>query len=375
MTSMLTSAQLQQSFTDYDQFLATHSGLWQCNPFTYTHWPWSQSAEAIRTRLRQQLQLLTDPVAPLDALTTEQTAWPFWLTNGIQGRKLAQISGFIGQFDSQQAVLEWCSGKGHLGRLLSYQRLLPVTSLEWQKTLCEQGQALAQQHGIAQQFQHCDVLALTPGSLPNNCAMVALHACGDLHRRLLEQFTHSSGAELFLAPCCYHLQAASYYQPLSKYAQQSPLQLSKSDLKLAVQDFVTAGQRTARLRDTEQLWRLVFQEYRALLCGDPSYQPLPAISKQIFSGDISAFMAWACQQHGLKLPSAAELAELLPIAHQRLRLVRDIDDVRQLFRRPLELWLLLDRALYLSEHGYQVALKQFCPYQHSPRNTLIISRR
>ncbi|GAM69239.1 SAM-dependent methyltransferases [Vibrio sp. JCM 19236] len=34
--------------------------------------------------------------------------------------------------------------------------------------------------------------------------------------------------------------------------------------------------------------------------------------------------------------------------------------VQQLFQRPLELWLVLDKALYLQEQGYQVELSQFC---------------
>ena len=45
--------------------------------------------------------------------------------------------------------------------------------------------------------------------------------------------------------------------------------------------------------------------------------------------------------------------------------------VRHLFRRPLELWLVLDRALFLQEQGYQVELSQFCARELTPRNILI----
>ncbi len=33
--------------------------------------------------------------------------------------------------------------------------------------------------------------------------------------------------------------------------------------------------------------------------------------------------------------------------------------VRHLFRRPLELWLVLDRALFLQEQGYRVEVGSF----------------
>ena len=50
-------------------------------------------------------------------------------------------------------------------------------------------------------------------------------------------------------------------------------------------------------------------------------------------------------------------------------------DGSALFRRPLELWLLLDRCLYLVEQGYSVRLGEFCPTSLSPRNLLILAER
>ena len=49
--------------------------------------------------------------------------------------------------------------------------------------------------------------------------------------------------------------------------------------------------------------------------------------------------------------------------------------LRSLFRRPLELWLVLDRALYLQEQGFQVTLGTFCAAQLSPRNLLLLAER
>jgi hypothetical protein len=45
--------------------------------------------------------------------------------------------------------------------------------------------------------------------------------------------------------------------------------------------------------------------------------------------------------------------------------------VRFLFRRPLEIWLALDRALLLQEQGYAVQLGTFCAPHVTPRNLLI----
>ena len=62
------------------------------------------------------------------------------------------------------------------------------------------------------------------------------------------------------------------------------------------------------------------------------------------------------------------------IGGARNGLVARLELVRHLFRRPLECWLLLDRALYLREFGYQVALARFCPRAVTPRNVLLTAQ-
>ena len=374
---------LSDVFAQYDALLNRYRDFWQLEAFAQTKWPWPQSAAEIHALIEPTLSKLANPVAPVSAKLERES--PFWLTNGIQGRKLAQINGFIAEFskhaschateDSIHQVIEWCAGKGHLGRILSFQQQIPVLSVEWQASLCEQGEALALQHAVTQTFLHANVMHLPRNWLPTNSAIVALHACGDLHRQLLEQACSQGKRELFVAPCCYHLQQAEHYQPLSQQAQQSALSLSRSQLKLAVQEQVTGGKRVAKLRDIEQLWRLVFDLYRAQITGITAYRSLPSVPKHWFSGELSAFIGWACEQQALPVPADSVINALIPKAHERLALIRSIDNVRQLFRRPLELWLLLDRALFLQEQNYTVGLQQFCAHHDSPRNTVIIACR
>ncbi len=55
--------------------------------------------------------------------------------------------------------------------------------------------------------------------------------------------------------------------------------------------------------------------------------------------------------------------------------MRNLELLRALFRRPLETWLLLDRALYLEEQGYRVTLGTFCEPTLTPRNALLLAHR
>lgn len=403
--------QVAQLFYRVDAQLRAHEPLWRMQPFdlvcaqrtseTYKNIP--ALAPALRALAVGELSLSEMEV--LDASAIDQAeffrgsfpevfeypwllgsqddseqalpSFPFWLTNGIGGRKLAQVRYFIAQLPPLQGkALEWCAGKGHLGRLLvaqsSAEASLRVTSVEWQQTLCEAGAELAKKHQLEQQFQQLDVLtAAGQAVLANHDHVVALHACGDLHVSLLRNTVAHGSANIHLAPCCYHLTAQADYQPLSARARQSPLQLSRNDLKLAVQGQVTAGARVAKLRQTEVTWRLAYQVLRERYAQADSYRPLVSVPKHWFAAAFADFAAWAAEQHGWVLPTQVDLDSALAQGALRYLDVKRLDLIRHIFRRPLELWLLADRALYLQEHGYQVSLKAFCDYKVTPRNVLL----
>jgi len=387
------AASLQQQFQQLTAILQQYRQYWQLLPFSCSSLPWQDSA------LCQDLQALDDDdinlidqnpllqqqhfskhfpalftLPPLSRLRPQAVAaLPFWLENGIGGRKLQQIDALC-QFwpDSRLPVVEWCAGKGHLGRIISHRFALAVTSIEWQADLCLQGEVLARKYQLRQQFVCADVLAEPPtGVLKPQQQLVALHACGQLHVSMLQQAVAAGCQQLQLVPCCYHLIPQPHYQPLSTEAKAAGLLLDKDDLKLVVQGQVTAGERIEKLRAKEVLWRLAYDELRADLSGQAYYRPLASVGKQLFSGDFTAFAHWAAEQHDMVLPPTLNGQAYLDRAAKRAALVLRIELIRHLFRRPLELWLVLDKALYLQQHGYQVKLSELCDYQITPRNLLL----
>ena len=374
-----------------DQVLLQQRDFWQLQPML-VDWPTVFPAELV-TVLEQFT--LTDCVAidaspslqrqhfarffpelfaALPELPREPEAdlpLPFWLSTDIGGRKwqqITQLAASVGQ--PQRPVLEWCAGKGHLGKVMSYAFQAPVVSLEWQQSLCNAGQQKAQQLGLLQRFVHIDVLQqpVAPYLQPAQ-QVVALHACGDLHRVAAREAVRAGCAALALVPCCYHLQQAAQYQPLSVQAQQSDLMLGKADLRLAVQQSCTGGERVARLSQTEMLWRQLWWQWRRQLGLD--YQPLRSVGKHWFSGELGDFLTFAGAEHQLVPPAAALLPDLLQRAEQALLQQRRLELVQHLFRRPLELWLVLDVAMYLQEQGYKVSLSALCAPELTPRNLLL----
>ncbi|WP_233081119.1 methyltransferase [Rheinheimera soli] len=387
---------LSEQFLQLDLLLSQYQQFWRFSPFHLTSLPWAD------TKLGQHLQQLEpaetekldqdevyrrsyfseffpelnqfSPFHLTQQKAREQTAVPFWFSRDIKGRKLEQIQTFALQMQqSDLPVLEWCAGKGHLGRWLSFSMQRKVTSLEWQPQLCSEGQQQAEKLKLSQGFVQADVLSEDAAKhLNTDQQIVALHACGDLHIRLLQLASQAGTEQLDIVPCCYHLIATEQYQAVSTLAQQSRLgQLSRDELKLAVQAQVTAGERVTRLRQTEVFWRLAYQELYQALQKVTDYRPLSSVPKHWFSGEFSAFAQWAAGQHQWQIPVDTNWDYYLQLGQQRHILVQKMQLVRSLFRPLLEQWLVLDRALFLQQQGYQVQVKQFCDYQLTPRNLMI----
>ncbi|MCE9685026.1 SAM-dependent methyltransferase [Shewanella sp. AS16] len=295
----------------------------------------------------------------------------------IKGRKWQQIGAFVECLPHLGLpVLEWCAGKGHLGRLLAKARGCEVLSLEWQPGLCEQGREFARKWQLPQQFVCADAFApqiCLPGASPLQPRQqaLALHACGDLHVRLLELAAAAGTQAVAISPCCYHLIHASHYVPMSAAAKASELRLSRHDLQLPLQQSVIAGAKQQALRLQEIAWRLGFDSLQRELRQVNEYLPVPAIKQSQLSGSFGEFCHWAATAKGLVLPYGLAFEEYRRQGLRRQRLTRRLDLVAHLFRAVVEHWLLLDRVCFLEGQGYRVSLGEFCANSVTPRNAMI----
>ena len=399
---ILTSGDLLARFQALDSFLLQHQAFWRPRPFHHLQLPWetelAELATWLRSRSLEQAEAsdnspftLSAP-APYPDLARQAQALSqlgeipsldsppraHALSVDVPGRKLAQIQAFASHLQFRQRPahwLDWCSGKGHLGRWLTQDDQY-LTCLEYDLALIESGSALSKRLGLGAAHLQQDVLAddcderLTKEHTP-----VALHACGDLHVRLLQLASRNGCPQLAVAPCCYNRIAGMHYQPLSAAAQGSGLQLSRDDLGLPLSETVTAGARVRRQRNQSMAWRLAFDLLQRQLRGIDDYLPTPSLPSDWFSKPFAHFCHDLAELRDVPSPGEQDWHALEARGWQRLAEVRNLELLRNLFRRPLELWLLLDRALYLEEQGYHVKLGTFCNYQLSPRNLLLLAER
>lgn len=394
---------IKKQFIQLGQFLENHSIIWTHRPFFQLPVPWEQEYAEISQYLKtlqtpEHFDIFTQKDRPLQlqkicnishTLTSLKTLPNIslkkqdipYLNFKIPKRKQNQIFHFLKTYlfymkKEKGNVLDWCSGKGHLGRLIGQMTGNTVLGIETQQELCERGKKLAQEQKVHMDFLPIDVLKSSIPNLDNYSTLVALHACGELNEKLIQLFVSCSASYLILSPCCPHKRGLrEYYTPLSKLGKNFKIPLSLNELKLAITDEYLASTKEKNERRKHMLYRLAFDILIQKTMGKNEYTPIPPFPLTLLREPFSHFCEKLSQRLKIKIPPSYSRKEALQEGENRLRMVLTFGQVLNIFKRPLELWLILDRVMYLLEHNVQVEIGTFCEKDITPRNILIIAKK
>ncbi len=390
---MLSPSSLHTRFAALTRALLEHQPLWQPRPFAQQPLPWRVQHPKVAAWLLGLDDAALDQLeagAPLpDTAPGALRGWWAELANltelprlhhtplrattpqasGIPGRKWQQVLAFaevlLPRLRGDEQLLDWCAGKGHLGRSLATLCGRPTQLLEWNPALCE----VAPQTDLVQ-TRCLDVLSPEAASLvTSQTALLGLHACGQLSERLLQVGCARRARLIVSAGCCFHKLADGQdaYRPLSQAGLLQPLPLDRGGLRLCSLDEVVSGRARRRDRRRALAYRLGWQALHQLP------QPPGMIPRRQLKARFSDFARQRCNRLDLAQPSPARLARAEADGLAAARRLRALELVRFGFRRGLELWILLDRSLFLLEAGRQVALGRFCERALTPRNLLLVA--
>lgn len=377
--------------------------LWSERPFTAQSLGW----EADRPDLSRALRAL--PAEALDALEADPSALPdppaafselvtrcreggrlprldarglaLDRPREVPARKWREVSALAGLALAEAPPglcrwVDWCSGKGHLGRALGLASGLPLVCVERSRRLCGEGARLALAEGARARYVAVD--AFEPGSLADfdgETGVVSLHACGTLHVELLRRVAASPPALAAVSPCCYHRGVAREAEPLSKAGARLDLRLARSELRLVGLDEVVARPRRRALRRREEAFRLGLDLLVREATGEGRYHPMGPAPAALVEAGFEPFCRALASRAGVDLPRSFDPAAAEAAGRDRHRVARALGLVRGLFRGPLEAFLLLDRAQLLVEAGLSVRCGRFCPEEVTPRSGVVLARR
>ncbi len=385
------------------ELLARTEPLWRPSPFQSRRLPWEADHPALSAWLRdlpvERVEALhLDPAGlreapePLPGLVAEVAR----LTNvgalpaealaelpdpvpRVTGRKHVQVQAFVAAAmsalpDEAELLVDWCCGKGHLGRALSASLGLVSLGLERDPELCRTGRDLAAGTDACCAFVPTDVLdpSRWPAVPPLRTAVVGLHACGALTDAAMTFALDGHALALLLAPCCFHFAPGEApFVPRSEAGRAAGLTWDSATLRLPTLEEVVAPAAVRRRRRQEAAWRLALDRLVREATGIDAYTPVGPVLPGWHRGDFRAFAETMSRAHGLPLPSRWDPARAEADGHARAREVAALGLVRSQLRRPIELWLVLDRALRLADAGWDVQVGTFCDRGDTPRNLVI----
>ncbi len=372
-------------------FLETHQTLWRHRPYLDPDVPWAERHPQVVDWLLQRtekevetlhaepeqlaegaLSSLWRDAAKLVHMPSVGEGIPIsaWKTFRVAGRKRRQVEATmrVAARLPGWAWVDWCSGKGHLGRgLATAAQRRPLLYVEQHRHLAVAATARARAEGTAVDAVVADVLR-QPVDLPAGAAVVALHACGALTDTACERGGRAGVRSFGLVPCCYHHFPGHDVVPLrSQVARAHPVTLSPRAARFATAEEVVASPRRRARRRREQAFRLGFDLLRREVTGAASYTSLQSIPLAWVLGSFEGFVARVAEREGLVMPAFDPATAEARGWRAWLEATR-LSVARVPFRRALELYLVLDRALWLAEAGYEVALGELCPRALTPRN-------
>lgn len=305
-------------------------------------------------------------------------------TPGLSQKKRHEISVLVPFLESELAerpaehLVDLGGGVGHLARHLIEATSIKVHSVDAQRTLQETGRSILREAWPEDQqnllsFHNCLIHEQSQPELDQlfteKSWSLGLHTCGPL---AWHQFEKSRSCQALLnIACCYDRLDPTTDFARSDFARRSQLQLSTPAFFLATRGRKGKSLDAFRFQERVQSYRFalhILLKERGLSTG---FLSVGNAAKILYRGSFAAYAQERCQRLGLPLAEKASELEHFYTDSQVQRVVRRLflsDLLRARWGRPLETLILLDRALWLAERGWWVALLELFDRTESPRN-------
>lgn len=217
---------------------------------------------------------------------------------------------------------------------------------------------------------------LNPGSMT-----LGLHTCGQLANDQIKASAKNKISALINFGCCYHkLEDVECGENISAFAQSLPTKLELSHFALTL-----ASRAHRKMDDKDYDLKLKVKLYRYaihfLLHDEYGFKKLVTLgnsSPKLYDESFGVYVLEQFRRINVRSKHSVEELDEWFFDHDRQELIWKMLSaglIRNALGRLLEMYLLLDRVIYLEENGYSAELLEFFDEGLSPRNLGIVATR
>lgn len=283
----------------------------------------------------------------------------------ISLKKRHEISRLLPILSKGRGFIDIGSGAGHLSAMLLEQNQKTSLCIDQNSTYQSIGKEKYSHLNQRLKYLEHHFSAASDFQYADKDFLIGLHCCGDLSVELISFFKRSRLKNIVNLGCCYH---KGRHFSLSQLARRYPLELTSHALTMAAKSYKRIDSKEFIQRDRVKRFRytLHFIMQDRL---DLSFRTLGNGTAADYAGEFYLYChKYVPETKSLSINQLTSLWHEYESQYQQFLLYGMI---RSKLSRVLEIYIVLDRALALSEHGYQVSLMEIFNRELSPRNIMV----
>lgn len=297
--------------------------------------------------------------------------------------EIKQLGPLINHFyhkNQIERMIDIGGGIGLLSQTISNAYQIKITSVDMDAKLQETGRKRHEKNakGLEKvEFKQIKVSKDEPrflAELNSKRMTVGLHTCGPLAVSQIQASVAQKVKTIINLGCCYLKLNEGDDQNLSSFAKNDPLLLNQYALTLACGAHRKVSLDSVTFKRSVKYYRyaihaLLIDKYQRgdiLIFGNSSAKD--------YHGSFPQYVRGQFEKVGLAVMQSDE--ELQSFYEEKLPIVKRMyaaGFIRDALSRLLEVYLLLDRAIYLEENNYEVEIVELFDENISPRNLAIIA--
>jgi hypothetical protein len=316
-----------------------------------------------------------------------------WAFQGVKKKKRHEIQKIVPVLKRVrdelkfECVVDIGGGVGHLSRVLSHYHQIPSVSIDQNVEFQDIGKMRLQKFRKLDGAQDVTFMNLTFGKdedsadlkkvFHENSLGLGLHTCGPLANTLINATIDYQTKGLLSFGCCYHKMKADIDFPLSSFYKENKLPvLNLFGFTLATRSHAEMTFDTYQTKERVKNYRYALHLFLMEHFNNKTYTDVGECHLSMYWKPFHYYIQDKLKHLKLEHNFSDEYFDNFyddPALQRELRVMFLCNIIRWQLGRVLEVYLQVDRCLYLEEHSYEVSLNQYFDEALSPRNLGILA--